>query len=77
MKRQLITAALLMALTMVPATLWAGSPAKVRIVNHSGGKIYFQPEAALGYTEILSADTVMTIDGKPAYYRLVDAQGTF
>lgn len=55
----------------------AVSPASVKISNSTDGKIFFQPEAALDYTEITARDTVLTIDDTPVYYRFMDANNTF
>lgn len=74
----MIRSALHSAVIAVPALLTAFSgQSQVRITNTTGEKVYFQPEAMLGYSEVASADTTMAVPDSPAYYRLVGADGTF
>lgn len=42
-----------------------------------GEKIYFQPEAALEYSQVTANDTVITVTDSPAYYRLIAENGNF
>ncbi len=77
MKTLTLCPAILSLMMMAALSGGAASPASVKILNSSGGKIYFQPEAALDYTEITSNDTVITIDATPVYYRFMAKDGAF
>lgn len=77
MKGIITGTAMTAAVLLSTGYIFAASPATVRIVNKSGNHIYFQPESDLNYTKISNPDTIITIDKSPAYYRLMDSNGTF
>ncbi len=78
MKNNIITGAVMVTATLIPCgNASAAIPATVKIVNNGKTNVYFQPEADLNYTEITNKDTVIRIPESPAYYRLMDADGTF
>lgn len=65
------------ALTVSFSLSYASEPATVEIVNTTKERISFQPEDFLSYNHIEAADTVLTIDNTPAYYRFITENGTF
>lgn len=77
MKEIITGTAMTAAVLLTTGYIFAASPATVRIVNKSSNHIYFQPESDLNYTKITNPDTIITIDKSPAYYRLMDSNGTF
>lgn len=70
-----MAAAALCVSAAMPAA-FAG-PAKVIISNNSGDSAYFQPEGSLGYNEVEPGSSVVEVDDLPAYYFLMDADGSF
>ncbi len=63
----MIRSALHTAVIAVTALLTAVTgQSQVRITNTTGEKVYFQPEAMLGYAEVASADTTIAVPDSPA-----------
>lgn len=77
MKKNLNVAALTIATLIASVPAYGATPATVSVINRSGEKIYFQPEAALEYSQGTANDTVITVNDSPAYYRLIAGNGNF
>lgn len=77
MKKNLYVTALSMASLISAIQSYGASPASVTILNRSGEKVYFQPEAALEYSQGTVNDTVFSVTDSPAYYNLIAGNGNF
>ena len=77
MKKNLNVAALTIATLIASVPAYGAAPATVSVINRGGEKIYFQPEAALEYSQVTANDTVITVTDSPAYYRLIAENGNF